>query len=344
MSLPVHPPISPMLAKLTPEIPHGPEWVYEPKWDGFRAIVFRERERIRIASRNALPLERYFPELVDILAHAFDEPCVVDGEIIIAGEHGLDFEALQLRLHPAASRVAMLAKSTPSSFVAFDMLAAGEEDLRPLPFHQRRARLMAGMRSSDRCFPTPQTDDPKAAEAWFERFEGAGLDGVIAKRNDGPYVEGERAMAKIKHQRTADCVVGGYRLSKDGKTLGSLLLGLYDDAGTLRHVGHTSAFNAAARRETLAMLQSFRSAESFTGEYGPGGPSRWNQGRDMTWEPVRPEVACEVSFDHMQGPRFRHAARFLRWRPDKAASDCTFDQLQPPAPFSLKDIVRLGSP
>jgi ATP-dependent DNA ligase len=247
-------------------------------------------------------------------------------------------------LHPAASRVRMLAEQTPSSFVAFDMLADGDEDIRQQPLTQRRARLLQRIRSDERCFVTPQTDDPKVAASWFERFEGAGLDGVVAKRAGGPYVEGERVMMKIKHLRTADCVVGGYRLQKDGKTLGSLLLGLYNDEGVLHHVGHTSAFNAAQRREVLALLKPLEGGVSFTGEYGPGGPSRWNQGRDMAWVSVSPELVCEVAFDHMQGGhRFRHASRFLRWRPDKKPSECTFDQLEPPHPFSLGDVVRMGT-
>jgi ATP-dependent DNA ligase len=332
-----------MLAKPSADIPAGEGWLYEPKWDGFRAIVFRDGGRIHIASRNALPLERYFPELVEVFAEALPEQSVVDGEIIIAGPNGLEFETLQLRLHPAASRVRMLAKETPASFVAFDLLGIGDEDLRREPLTQRRARLIASVHSSDRCFVTPQTSDRAAAAMWFERFEGAGLDGVVAKRATGPYVEGERVMVKVKHSRTADCVVGGYRLSKDGKTLGSLLLGLYAD-GTLHHVGHTSAFNAAQRREILALLQPLQGAESFTGEYGPGGPSRWSQGRDMAWVPVQPKLVCEVAFDHLQGGhRFRHATRFLHWRPDKDPADCTFHQLEPPHPFELSDIVKLGT-
>ena len=343
MSYPIAPPVSPMLAKLQDRIPIGEGWLYEPKWDGFRAIVFRGEERTHIGSRNALPLERYFPELVEILVAAVPSRCVLDGEIVIAGQNGLDFDALQMRLHPAESRVRRLAKETPSSFVAFDLLAVGDDDVRTRPFRERRRMLEGAVSVSDRCFVTPQTEDPSAAETWFERFEGAGLDGVVAKRADGPYVEGERAMVKVKHLRTADVVVGGYRMDKHGKTLGSLLLGLYDGEGTMHFVGHTSSFNAAAKREVLAKLEPLRGEGAFGEGRMPGGPSRWSGDRELEWISVRPELVCEVSFDHLQGPRFRHAARFLRWRPDKNASDCAFDQLEPPQAFDLADIVRLGA-
>lgn len=333
-----------MLAKLHDDIPRGDGWVYEPKWDGFRAIVFKDDDRTRIASRNALPLERYFPELVETLEVALPEPCVADGEIVIAGPSGLDFEALQMRLHPAESRVRRLAIQTPASFVAFDLLAAGGEDLRAQPLDARRRRLLDIVRPGARCFVTPQTADPAEAASWFERFEGAGLDGVVAKRADGRYVEGERVMVKVKHLRTADCVVGGYRLDKHGKSLGSLLLGLYDSDGVLHFVGHTSSFNAAQRREVLAKLRAFEGGESFAGGRAPGGPSRWSRDRDLSWVPLEPRLVCEVAFDHLQGYRFRHATRFLRWRPDKDPKECVFDQLEPPHPFSLDDIVAMAAP
>jgi ATP-dependent DNA ligase len=338
---PIKPPVAPMLARLAGEIPRGEEWVYEPKWDGFRAVVFRDGDAVHIGSRNSLPLERYFPDIVDVVRASLPQRCVVDGEIVIAGEGGLDFDALQLRLHPAASRVKKLAEATPASYVAFDLLGSADDDLRREPFTNRRARLVASIDSSTRCFPTPQTAAPAEAEDWFERFEGAGLDGIVAKRADGPYVSGERVMIKVKHARTADCVVGGYRTAKGGGGIASLLLGLYED-GTLHFVGHTSSFKAPERRKIAELLAPLEGGASFGGHHGPGGPSRWSGGRDTAWIPVKPELVCEVAFDHLQGPRFRHGTRFLRWRPDKKPEECTFDQLEPPQAFKLDDIVALA--
>lgn len=329
-----------MLARLQGEIPRGEGWCYEPKWDGFRAVVFRDRDRLHISSRNTQPLERYFPELVTLLADALPPRCVVDGEIVIVGPSGLDFDALLQRIHPAASRVALLAGQTPASFVAFDLLAVADDDLTGLPFSRRRATLEACVKEGSRVFLTPQTADHEEAATWFERFEGAGLDGVVAKGSDLRYLPGERVMVKVKHSRTADCVVGGYRLSKSGDGIGSLLLGLHRD-GVLHHVGHTSSFTATQRREMLEALRPLEGEDSFGEGRTPGGPSRWTQGRDMSWFSLEPRLVCEVAFDHLQGARFRHATRFLRWRPDKDPEECTFDQLAPPRPFSLEDIRRI---
>ncbi|HEV7680174.1 MAG TPA: ATP-dependent DNA ligase [Candidatus Dormibacteraeota bacterium] len=345
MMLPVQPPVAPMLAKLQPDIPHQPGWLYEPKWDGFRAIVFRDGDSVEIASRNGQTLQRYFPELLDELKAALPERAVVDGEIVIAGPRGLDFDALLQRIHPAVSRVTMLAEKTPASFIAFDMLAAGDDDLRGWPTAERRARLEREVRPTMRVALTPHTRDAAEAAEWFTRYEGAGLDGVIAKPEALPYVENERLWVKIKHGRTCDCVVGGYRrASAAGGGVASLLLGLYDENGVLHHVGHTSSFNAAQRRELLDTLGPLEGGESFGGGRTPGGPSRWSQGRDMTWIPVQPTLVCEVSFDQLQTGRFRHASRFLRWRPDKDPAQCTYDQLEPPLHIELADVVRFGAP
>ncbi len=342
VSYPIEPPVAPMLSRLRPDIPVGDGWLYEPKWDGFRAIVFRDGERVHVGSRNGQPLERYFPELVETFKRELPERCVVDGEIIISLDGRLEFEALQLRLHPAASRVRMLAERSPASFVAFDVLARGDEDVREHPFAERRAVLVESVTVTPQCFPTPQTPDADEARAWFERFEGAGLDGIVAKLADGPYREGERVMVKVKHERTADCVVGGYRLYKAGKGVGSLLLGLYDDTGMLRHVGFTSSFTAGERVRVAEMLAPLEGGTSFTGDWGPGGPSRWNKDKDLSWISLEPKLVCEVAFDHLQGERFRHGARLLRWRPDKDPRECTFDQLESPQAFSLDDVVKLA--
>jgi ATP-dependent DNA ligase len=331
-----------MLSKQQDAIPRGESWLYEPKWDGFRAIVFMDGEDVHIGSRRSLPLQRYFPDVVGTLRDTMPPRCVVDGEIIIAGEAGLEFEALQLRLHPAASRVRKLAAETPASFVAFDMLALDNAELRDERFDVRRAKLASCFEPTERCLLTPQTADPDEAARWFDEYEGAGLDGVVAKRADQRYAPGERVMVKVKHLRTADCVVGGYRLAKAGDGIGSLLLGLYDDEGRLLYVGHTSSFKAAERRKLLERLQPLVGGRSFGGEqeWGPGGQSRWNAGREsQEWVALEPELVCEVSFDHMQGHRFRHATRFLRWRPDREPASCTYEQLAPPNPFSLSDIV-----
>ena len=341
MTLPIQVPVKPMLAQLEEGIPRGAGWRYEPKWDGFRAVVFRDQDSFELQSRNGQPLQRYFPELVESLAEALPKQCVLDGEIIVPGPNGLDFDALLQRIHPAASRVKLLAAQTPSSFVAFDLLALGNEDLRSRPFDERRRLLERAVPGTPRVFVTPQTENPATAESWFTRFEGAGLDGVVAKRGDLLYVEGERVMVKVKHSRTADCVVGGYRVSKDGKGVGSLLLGLYDETGLLHHVGHTSGLSAKERRELRARLAPLEGGESFGRGRTPGGPSRWSQGRDMSWIAVTPKLVCEVAFDHLQGARFRHAARFLRWRTDKPPLECTYDQLAPVGAFSLEE-VRQG--
>ncbi len=330
-----------MLAELSREIPAGDGWRYEPKWDGFRAIIFRDGDEVLIGSRNKLPLARYFPEVVETAKRALPERCVVDGELVIAGDGGLEFESLQLRLHPAASRVAKLAKEMPATVVAFDLIGVGDEDLREVPLQERRARLAASVRADAGCFLTPQTDDAALAARWFEDFEGAGLDGIIAKRADLPYRPGQRVMVKVKHQRTIDCVVGGYRLAKDGQGVGALLLGLYaDDA--LHYVGFTSTFRAPQRRELKEQLDRIR-GEGFGEGRDPGGPSRWRREAEAEFVGLTPTMVCEVAFDHFQGWRFRHGTKFLRWRPDKDARDCTYDQLSPPKPFALDDIRALSN-
>jgi ATP-dependent DNA ligase len=344
-----------MLAKNAEEIPAGDNWLYEPKWDGFRAIVFRGRGDVYIQSRDLRPLDRYFPELHDALVTALPDACVLDGEVVIATPHGLDFDALQLRLHPAASRVAKLAKETPSSFVAFDLLAAGGRDLRGAPQAERRAaleRLLAEGRPP--LHLTPMSRDRAVAAVWLARFEGAGLDGIVAKTADGVYEPGKRAMIKIKHVRTADCVVAGFRWHKHGpgELVGSLLLGLYDDAGTLHHVGVTSSFTMAGRRALAEELEPYRrdalaahpwrewASATATSTRMPGGNSRWSAGKDLSWEPLRIERVCEVAYDHLQGNRFRHAATFKRWRPDKAPRDCRYDQLEVTPPAELAALFR----
>lgn len=343
MNLPVMPPIKPMLAKLSPQIPAGSEWLYEPKWDGFRAIVFRDFDELTIGSRNSKPLERYFPEIVPALKASLPERAVVDGEIVIAAEKGLDFDALLLRIHPAASRVKMLSEAMPSSFVAFDLIAEGDDDLRSHPFDYRRGRLSSAISSSAQVFLTPQTADLETAQGWFTQFEGAGLDGVVAKLASCAYLEGERGMAKVKHLRTAECVVGGYRLSKDGLGVGSLLLGLYAD-GVLHYVGHTSSFTQKQKRQMLPELHALEGEGGFGQGRTPGGPSRWAAADEKEWVELKPLLVCEVAFDHLQGNRFRHGSTFHAWRPDRSVEECTFDQLEPPNPFSLDDIRRLSMP
>ena len=354
MSFPIDPPIEPMLAKLSESLPGGP-FLYEPKWDGFRAIVYRGTGDVYIQSRDLRPLDRYFPELHDTLLGALPDHCIVDGEIVIASKHGLDFDALQMRLHPAASRVAKLAAETPSSFVAFDVLAAAGKDVRGKPQSERRVlleRLLDGVKPPVHL--TPMTRDLKVATDWLARFEGAGLDGVIAKPEDAVYEPGKRAMIKVKHTRTAECVVAGFRWHKDGKDerVGSLLLGLFDRKGHLNHVGVTSAFSMATRKELVKELAPLRKnamkdhpwrdwAEA-SGDMTrmPGGQSRWSAGKDLSWEPLRPERVCEVKYDHMQGDRFRHAAIFMRWRPDKPPEDCTYDQLDVTPPYELAKVFK----
>jgi ATP-dependent DNA ligase len=342
-----------MLAKLVDELPADSGYSFEPKWDGFRAIVFRGRTDIFIQSRDLRPLDRYFPELSRALRDLLPPECVVDGEIVIATSHGLDFDALQLRLHPAASRVAKLAEATPSSFVAFDLLAVGGADIRSRPQEERRQRLESLLAdAAPPLYVTPGTRDRSVAADWLQRFEGAGLDGVIAKPLEGTYEPGRRVMFKIKHARTADCVVAGFRWHKTGHgtLVGSLLLGLFDDRGRLHHVGVTSSFTMARRAELAKEFEPLRRnalAEHPWKEWAdvggdgtrmPGGQSRWSAGKDLSWEPLRIERVCEVKYDHMQGDRFRHAATFQRWRFDKRPEDCRYDQLEVTTPYELAKV------
>jgi ATP-dependent DNA ligase len=354
---PIEPPIEPMLAKLASELPEGDGWLFEPKWDGFRAIVFRDGGRVHIQSRDLRPLDRYFPELDDVFRAGLPERCVVDGEIVIMGEHGLDFDLLQLRLHPAESRVRKLAAETPAAFVAFDLLAEGDEDLRSRSQAERRERLEQALaRASGSLHVTPCSREREVAREWFHRFEGAGLDGVVAKHETTTYQPGKRAMVKVKHVRSADCVVAGFRWHKQGKgtLVGSLLLGLYDDAGALQHVGVTSSFSLETRRRLAHELEPLRKdalASHPWREWAavadgmsrmPGMQSRWSAGKDLSWEPLRLERVCEVKYDHLQGNRFRHAAIFLRWRPDRQPADCRYDQLEITPPAELAEV--LGRP
>jgi ATP-dependent DNA ligase len=354
VSFVIDPPIEPMLAKPAEDLPEAGPFLFEPKWDGFRAIVFRGGSELYIQSRDLRPLDRYFPELHDALLAGLPDRSVLDGEIVIASARGLDFDALQLRLHPAASRVAKLAKVTPSSFVAFDALALDGEDLRTAPQLERRARLeraLAGV--APPIHLTPMTRDRAVAAEWLTHFEGAGLDGVIVKPEESVYEPGKRAMIKVKHARTADCVVAGFRWHKTGKgeLIGSLLLGLYDANGRLHHVGVTSSFTMAGRRELAKELEPLRTnalehhpwrewAERDGSDMTrmPGGQSRWSAGKDLSWEPLRIERVCEVKYDHMQGDRFRHAAVFQRWRPDKPPGDCRYDQLEVTTPYELAKV------
>jgi ATP-dependent DNA ligase len=359
LDLPVAPPVQPMLAKAVDGLPDGDGWLYEPKWDGFRAIVFRHGDEVFTQSRDLKPLDRYFPELAEPLKAALPERCVVDGEVVIARDGALQFESLLLRIHPAASRVNMLAAESPASFVAWDLLALDGDDLREVPQGERRSRLEAALKGvQPPVHLTPATRDRSTAADWFDRFEGAGLDGVIAKRLDAPYQPGKRAMLKIKHQRTADCVVAGFRWHKNGPGthVGSLLLGLYDDTGNLNHVGITSSFSWDRRAELTDELAPLREnatdghpwqewaewagwgdAEA-SGQRLPGATSRWNRGKDLSWEPLRAERVVEVAYDHLQGNRFRHATTFKRWRPDKAPDTCRYDQLETTAPYELEAI------
>jgi len=350
---PVEPPIEPMLAKSAEAIPEAGDLLFEPKWDGFRAIVFRGSTDLYMQSRDLKPLDRYFPELHDALLAALPPGCVVDGEIVIATEDGLSFDLLQMRLHPAASRVKKLSVETPASFVAFDLLAAAGASLMALPAHERRERLE---RLLDGAAPplhlTPMTRDRAKAVEWLAQFEGAGLDGVIAKPPGQPYQPGKRTMLKIKHIRSADCVVAGFRWYKDrDDAVGSLLLGLFDDSGVLHHVGVTSSFTMARRVELVKELEPLRTdaladhpwrdwadAASHETKRMPGGQSRWTGGKDLSWEPLRIERVCEVKYDHLQGDRFRHAATFLRWRPDKPPAACRYDQLEVTTPYELKKV------
>jgi len=360
-------PIEPMLAKAVEALPTEGDWLYEPKWDGFRAIVFRpDAGQVAIQSRDLRPLDRYFPELHDTLLALLPHGAIVDGEIVVVGAGGLDFDALQQRLHPAASRVAKLAVATPASFVAFDLLAAGGKSLMDATQETRRAALEKLLaKAKPPLHLTPMTRDSAVAAAWLREFEGAGLDGVIAKPPDAPYQPGKRAMLKIKHVRTADCVVAGFRWHKSTaeggrEAIGSLLLGLYDDAGVLHHVGVTSSFAMATRRALVDELAPLRrnaladhpwrhwaehevATKSGAGDAQrlPGATSRWSAGKDLAWQPLRPERVCEVKYDHLQSDRFRHATTFVRWRPDKPPEACRYDQLEVVAPYALKKIFAV---
>jgi len=356
--LPVNPPVLPMLSKRTEEIPKEGEWIFEPKWDGFRALVFRDGDEIMIQSRDDKPLNRYFPELLEPLRAQLPERCVLDGEIVIALNGKLDFDRLQLRLHPAASRVKLLAQQTPASIVFFDLLCEGDRDLRGEPFRNRREVLEALLASAaPPIHLTPATTESSTASDWFRRFEGAGLDGVMAKPVDGPYESDKRVMLKVKHQRDCDCVVAGFRWHKKGPgtAVGSLLLGLFDDAGALQHVGVCASFTQQKREELVTFLAPYRENalaehpwKGWAGDENgephrmPGGQSRWSQGKDLSWQPLRPELVAEVTYEHMQGPRFRHMAHFRRWRTDKRPAECTYAQLEVVPPHELQAIFGCG--
>ena len=361
MDLLVQPPILPMLAKRVDELPREGSWIFEPKWDGFRALIFRDGDEVLMQSRDEKSLNRYFPDLIDPLLQQTSNRCVLDGEIVIARGGALDFDALQLRIHPAASRVRLLAKQTPASFVAFDLLCEGDRDLREEPFVQRRERLEQLLKSAEPPLHiTPATRDRNTAADWFRRFEGAGLDGVVAKPVEGIYEPNKRVMLKVKHERDCDCVVAGFRWYKDGKdeAVGSLLLGLFDGSRTLQHVGVCASFTKQKRVELLKFLTPYRKnaladhpwaswageeiAETSGQRRMPGGQSRWSQGKDLSWEPLRPELVVEVAYEHMQGPRFRHMAHFRRWRTDKKPADCTYAQLEVVPAHELEQIFSAG--
>ena len=360
MKLPANPPILPMLAKCVAQLPEGDGWVFEPKWDGFRALIFRDGDEVLIQSRDGKPLGRYYPELVEELKAQLPERCVLDGEIVIVTPQGLDFEALQLRLHPAESRVKMLAKEMPASIVFFDLLAEGDRDLREAPFTERRVALEKLMeRTQPPLHLTPSTPDRTTAQDWFTRFEGAGLDGVMAKHESVAYEPNKRVMFKVKHERECDCVVAGFRWHKRGDkdAVGSLLLGLYDDGGNLQHVGVCASFITAKRRELVDFLAPYRMEDlaghpwkdwamvdegEGTPQRRPGAQSRWSQGKDLSWVPLNPKLVVEVAYDHMQGTRFRHTAQFRRWRSDKKPKDCGFEQLEVVPPQELHAIFAKG--
>jgi ATP-dependent DNA ligase len=354
MELPINPPVLPMLAKRVGELPPGEGWLFEPKWDGFRTLIFRDGDELFIQSRDEKPLDRYFPELAEPLKKQLPNQCVLDGEIVIAIGEALEFEALQMRLHPAASRVQKLAKEIPASVVFFDILAEGKRDLTKVAFEERRGRLCELLGDAEPpLHVTPATRDRATAADWFRRFEGAGLDGVMAKQLSGLYEPNKRVMLKVKHEREADCVVAGFRWHKNGEgtAIGSLLLGLYDESGDLQHVGVCASFPMAKRQELVKFLEPYRrdaledhpwgawaSAQEGSGQRKPGGMSRWSQGKDLSWEPLRAELVVQVAYDHMQGDRFRHTAQFRRWRTDKKPSDCTYEQLEVIPPHELRDI------
>jgi ATP-dependent DNA ligase len=361
MQLPVNPPILPMLSKRINELPEDGNWIFEPKWDGFRALIFRDGDEILIQSRDEKPLNRYFPELLAPLRAELPLRCVFDGEVVIANQRGLDFDALQLRLHPAASRVKLLSEKSPASIVFFDLLCVGERDLRGEPFEIRRRELEALLASaSPPLHLTPATSERKLAADWFRRFEGAGLDGVMAKSIALPYESDKRLMFKVKHERDCDCIVAGFRWYKKGEppAIGSLLLGLFDDSQVLQHVGVCASFTKKKREELVEFLAPYRrdalvnhpwrhwadlgAAEAESGHRMPGGQSRWSQGKDLSWEPLRPELVVEVAYEHMQGSRFRHTAQFRRWRTDKKPTDCTYAQLEVVPPQELAAIFASG--
>lgn len=352
MSLPVTPPVAPMLAKLTRELPESQGLFYEPKWDGFRCIVFRDGDSVTLGSRNEKPLTRYFPDLVGALKTNLPDRCVVDGEIVIAGPGGLDFDALSQRIHPAESRVELLARTTPASFVAFDLLALGDVDVRSRRYADRRKALEQALgRARSPIHLTPVTDSAEVARDWFSRFEGAGLDGVVVKPAGLTYQPDKRVMLKVKHERTADCVVGGFRPHKSGDGVGSLLLGLFDDDSVLHHVGVASGFSSALRRELVDVLEPHRRdaasghpwlARASVAARVPGGPSRWTGGKDLSWEPLRTELVAEVAYDHLQVDRFRHATSFVRWRTDRDPRSCTYAQLETPVPTELTEVFGAG--
>ncbi|MDP9443207.1 MAG: ATP-dependent DNA ligase [Actinomycetota bacterium] len=353
MRLPIMPPVKPMLAKPVKDIPTGP-MSFEPKWDGFRSIIFRDGELVQIDSRNEKPMTRYFPELVDAVRQQLPPRCVIDGEIVVIGGSGdrLDFELLQQRIHPAESRINLLAQKTPARFVAFDLLALGDTDYSRRPFAERRAALVEALApASPPVHVTPATTDRAVAEEWFQRFEGAGLDGLIAKPLDGPYEPDKRAMFKVKPERTAECVVAGYRLHKSGPDrIGSLLLGLYSDDGTLANVGVVGAFPMAMRKDLFTALQplvttfddhpwAWAQQEAGTRTPRNAESSRWAAGKDLSFVPLRPDRVAEVRYDHMEGPRFRHTAQFVRWRPDRDPRSCIYEQLEEPVKFDLADVL-----
>ncbi|MCV7417838.1 ATP-dependent DNA ligase [Mycolicibacterium litorale] len=340
------PPLEPMLAKAQVKVPtEEGVWSYEPKWDGFRALVFRDGDEVLLQSRNGKDLGRYFPELLDALRAELAERCVLDGEIVVPRDIGgrvrLDWESLSQRVHPAASRVKMLAEQTPSHFIGFDALATGDTSLVKEPFRVRREALSAAVNENQWCHVTRTTEDPTLGAQWLDTFEGAGLDGVIAKRLDGPYLPGKREMVKVKHARDADCVAIGYRIHKSGEGIGSILLGLYTDDGELQMVGGAASFTTKDRIKLLAELEPLREGD----EVREGDPSRWNSAADKRWIPIRPERVAEVAYDQMegnsvQGRRFRHAVKFRRWRPDRDPQSCTFDQLEVPLNYDLYDVLE----
>ena len=354
MELPVNPPILPMLAKRVSELPKTGTWIFEPKWDGFRALIFRDGDEVFIQSRDEKPLNRYFPELIAPLLKQLPARCVLDGEIVIAQKGALDFDSLQLRLHPAASRVKLLSEQIPASIVFFDLLSEGKKDLRNRPFEERRKRLESVLASAKPPLHlTPATSDLDLASDWFRRFEGAGLDGVVAKPREGTYEPNKRVMLKVKHERDCDCVVAGFRWHKKGDRdrIGSLLLGLFNDEGNLQHVGVCASFTDQKRIELVEFLKPYRKnalenhpwkewAGDDLAKRIPGAQSRWSAGKDLSWEPLRPELVLEVAYEHMQGDRFRHTAQFRRWRSDKKPADCTYAQLEVVPPHEIELIFK----